>query len=361
MNVTYVMEKGASGGAHQAHAIREGVDQDIDLIRSVPLDLPNDVLPDRDVVEGERGIKYPTRSLVDAVRSQEPDVAMFHILDQDAWDAVSEITSFTPTVLRVGLNPFEIGLMKDEMPQRVIEYMASFDHVVTASHAAKHKIMGCGVQSDRITVIPTAISMNEDETHAPRRDVPLNIGTLSRLEPVKNHHTVLYALSILQDIDRTLTPMYHIAGAGRKAEMIDGIAAGLGLAANQVGLHGYVHDPEQLFGRIGLHVHPSLSENMPQSVLEAARAGLPTLAAEAAWTREFDSIVTAPHDAPVVWATKIYEFLTNDAWRYDVAQEQQQEVMEKYSMEVVAPRYTELFKRMVADYRDFKIPPEVKV
>lgn len=359
VDVVWIVESGRSGAKHQARVVSEHLD--VELIRSTPIGVPNDVSFSRPAIPGDEGVTYPIDSLVDAVRERDPDLTMFHIFDTDTFRAAPEITSFSTTVLRVGPNPIELAILLSPSATTMVKYLSSFDHIVCASQAAARKIRCLGVSPERTTVIPTSLDFSDDRVRAPRHDAPHTMGFLGRLAPAKNPQLPVHILAAVRELEPTLPTRLIYAGAVDESvlEPLTGVASEARIGT-LVQVEGYIEDVHSWFENIGVNLHPSFTENYPQSVLEAARAGVPTVASAAAWTQEWESLVTVPADAPWQWAETITDLLTNEAKRREIALAQQAEARERCNAQDVAREYAALFEDLVDTMGAYKIPSEVK-
>lgn len=359
LSIVWIVESGRSGARHQARVIDAHLD--VDRLQAEPVDVPGDTSWDSAVLEGD-GRWHPVRDLADAVRELDPDVTVFHVFSLETIKAAPEVSAFSPTILRVGLNPLEGAIGATGMNERTIDWYSSFDHLVCASEAARRKVLACGVHPSLTSVIPTALDFSEEAVSRPERDPPLTLGYLGRISPVKNPELPVFALYAHREIEPTMRTQLRFAGSGaeRMLANVTGTASQLGLGINDVIIDGYVEDVQAWLDGIGINLHPSITENLPQSFLEAAQQGVPTIAADAAWTREFDSLVTVPADDPWAWGEEIAALLTNDARRFEVASEQQAEAAAKCHVDDVREQYLGLFAELVDETAGHKIDPGIK-
>lgn len=359
LSVVWIVESGRSGARHQAHTVAEHMD--VTLLHAAPIDVPSDTSWEESVKEGDEHT-YPIKDLAEAVRALDPDVAVFHVFSQDTFEAAPEVSAFCTTVLRVGYNPMEGAISVTGMNQSTLQWYSSFDHLVCASEAASRKMWAAGVPGYLTSVIPTAVDFSPEAVKKPERDTPHTLGFLGRIAPAKNPELLPFVVYALREIEPTLRPTIRYAGSGTEQmmESLTGVASRLAIGQREVIFDGYVEDVPAWFEGIGVNLHPSLTENLPQSVLEAAQQGVPTVATEAGWTQEWDSIITCPGDDPWAWAETLAELLTNEARRYRVAKEQQEEAAAKADIASARTAYQSLFRSLVDRYDPFKIDPAIK-
>lgn len=143
--------------------------------------------------------------------------------------------------------------------------MKNVDRVIVQSEGQKKEIMEMyGTPERRIDAIPNAVDLPKERANGSR------LVYLGRLSPVKGPEYLLEALKLMKDPPETL-----IVGDGPEMEKLQRLAAGL---------------PVEFIGRVepestrdwllkgSFLVLPSLSEGMPNAVLEAMSVGLPVIA-----------------------------------------------------------------------------------
>jgi glycosyltransferase involved in cell wall biosynthesis len=104
---------------------------------------------------------------------------------------------------------------------------------------------------------------------------PVRIISVARLEPPKDHRTLIEALAALQTEDWEL----ELVGNGPKEQNARKLAAALGIGS-RVRWAGYQPDPSFALSHAQIFALSSISEGFPRSVLEAMRAGLPVVASD---------------------------------------------------------------------------------
>ena len=100
------------------------------------------------------------------------------------------------------------------------------------------------------------------------------IGTMGRLVPVKDQASLLEAVRLLND--QGLQPTVIIAGEGPLRSDLEAQATAAGLI-DRVKFLGHRPDPEVVMAALDVFVLPSISEGLPNTVLEAMASGLPVV------------------------------------------------------------------------------------
>lgn len=356
--ILYLFQKESTGARSQAEVLAESID-DVVLMQSTPIGVEN---PDSPIRVDEAGIVYPTHDLLAAITHLDPSLVFVHVFNQHVVDAIGEVETCYPTVMRAGVNLTE-GMFSGTATAMglgvIVQTLQSFDHLVAPSRGTKRDLIALGIDAERITHIPTAIPMDLEVMEPPQSNAPMSVGCLSsRISGLKNQHTLVLAMSALRSLATNLNVNLFLTGgpgAGYQ-EAVNQMVSALGLD-NRVGFLGNLDDPvSDFWPRVGIHCLPSYSERLSSSVLEGARAGVPTILSDNSWAEEFDTMLTAPPDDPVAWAEHIRELLTNDAYQVRVAREQQAEVKEHFGTDTVVPMYDEVFDDVVDHATKFKTP-----
>jgi glycosyltransferase involved in cell wall biosynthesis len=165
-----------------------------------------------------------------------------------------------------------------------------FDRVILVSYAMRRRLPSWWVPESKVRVLHNALaieSYGRDLLGKPR-DAPdpagdvrlLNVG---RLSAEKGQDLLIRAVAAL----RTEYPMLQLvfAGVGPFEGTLRSLADQLGIAA-RVQFLGYVSDMPALYSTVDLVVQSSLTEGLPNVVLEAAYLGVPIVATDVGGTHE---------------------------------------------------------------------------
>jgi glycosyltransferase involved in cell wall biosynthesis len=112
-------------------------------------------------------------------------------------------------------------------------------------------------------------------TRAKSPSAPIRIGTVARLEPVKDHATLLQAMRVL--VDKGADVQLEIIGDGSSRQSLEQLVKDLGLN-DLVRFLGAQRDIPSLLAGIDIFALSSLSEGTSISILEAMAAGKPVVA-----------------------------------------------------------------------------------
>lgn len=126
---------------------------------------------------------------------------------------------------------------------------------------------------DEITVILTGKEPSPQSPPLPRS--PRNICVTSQLNPDKGHADLLQSLAILKS--KGYAFHLHVAGTGKCEDDLKRLAARLNLVGD-ITWHGFVKDVRSVLKQNDIFCLPSLSEGLPNTLLEAMSEGLAPVA-----------------------------------------------------------------------------------
>ena len=168
--------------------------------------------------------------------------------------------------------------------------LRSFDRVILVSHAMRRRLPAWWVADRKVRVLHNALmteSYGREVLDGPRRVTDprgevrlLNVG---RLSPEKGQTLLLQAVArLLPDYPGLVV---WFAGTGPLQAELETEAKRLGLG-DHVRFLGYVTDMPALYCQIDLVVQSSLTEGLPNVMLEVAYLGVPVVATEVGGTAE---------------------------------------------------------------------------
>lgn len=182
------------------------------------------------------------------------------------------------------------------------------NHVTSISKATKEALVEYeNIPKNRIEVIYNGIAslqVNQNETQKTRTKLGINtsttiIGTIARLDPIKNHKMMLnsFAIIVKQFDDIKLI----IVGDGEERENIKTQISNLDLV-NKVILTGYDPRPQRYLELMDIYLLSSLSEGTSMTLLEAMSLGKPCIATDAGGNPEIvknfeTGLITSNDDA----------------------------------------------------------------
>jgi glycosyltransferase involved in cell wall biosynthesis len=170
------------------------------------------------------------------------------------------------------------------------------------------------------------------------------IGTIGRLDPVKNHERLLQAFKEALLVYKNIRLL--IVGDGDQKETLCGQAKILGIYP-QVKIVGFRNDVNEILSIIDIFILPSLSEGLSLALLEAMAAAKPIIASNVGGNRE---AIKNGHNGLLVSPLSIQEILNaildlynNRELGIQIGNNAYIDAKEKYSLSHMADQYMHIY------------------
>jgi sugar transferase (PEP-CTERM/EpsH1 system associated) len=174
------------------------------------------------------------------------------------------------------------------------------------------------------------------------------VGTVGRLDPVKDHAGLLRAFAELTALHPDA--LLLIAGDGPCRDELAGLAFSLGLG-ERVRLLGNCRDVPGVLAALDLFVLPSIAEGMSNTVLEAMASGLPVVATRVGGNPELvEEHVTGRlirSRDPRALAEAMAVYLDDPHVRAVHGKAARERAMERFSLERMCEGYVDLYRRLL--------------
>ncbi|UGQ46212.1 glycosyltransferase [Massilia endophytica] len=212
---------------------------------------------------------------------------------------------------------------------------------------------GIGIPASRSRFLPNGVDTERFRPAASRRAGRFLIGTVGRLDPVKDHATLVEAFALL----RARVPEHRaelrlaIIGDGPCLASLRGLAAARGLA-NCCWMPGARDDIPSLLQQMSIFALPSLAEGTPGAVLEAMASGLPIVATRVGGVPELiehgaSGLLVAPgRPAALAAALERYVLAPSYAARHGAAARER--AVQRYSMQATVDAYLDMYDTLCA-------------
>lgn len=222
------------------------------------------------------------------------------------------------------------------------------DRIVCNSRAAAARLVELGVAAQKLVVIPNALPEECFRPVAPafpREGNTLRIGLVARMsEKVKNHPALLRAAARLREEFPNMEVV--LAGDGKLRPELEKMAAELGVSGN-VRFLGERRDIPAVLASLDVSVLTSLSESMPNAILEAMAAGLPVVSTRVGGSPEVvrhgetGFLVESGNDEQLVDA--LHTLLRNDSLRRQFGARGRQVARAQFGVESIQKQYEDLY------------------
>jgi len=222
--------------------------------------------------------------------------------------------------------------------------------VVTVSSELKQHLVAEGFPTDKVNVIYNGIDVGPlpapDARARVRRaldlaDDALVIGTVARLDPVKDLGTLIDAMAPKEDGRPPATLL--VVGDGAERAALETRAREAGVAGHVMFL-GHREDARDLLAGCDIYANSSISEGISLTVLEAMAAGLPVVATAVGGTPEIVDATCGrlvPSRDPAALRATLAALGADPALRQTLGREARSRVETRFTLD-----------RMVREYRD---------
>ncbi|WP_340679159.1 glycosyltransferase [Paraglaciecola sp.] len=178
-------------------------------------------------------------------------------------------------------------------------------------------------------------------------DHELCLGTIARLDPIKNHTMMLKAFR--QVIDAGIAAKLVIVGDGEERQNIETLINDLDLST-QVILTGYEAKPQALLAMMDIYLLSSLSEGTSMTLLEAMSLGKPCVVTDAGGNPEIiknniNGLVT-PNNNPDKFSDAIKVLALSKKQRLLFGQSSRQIFAQKFTRGIMFKSYFNLYLNM---------------
>jgi len=194
-----------------------------------------------------------------------------------------------------------------------------FDHVIVVNALMRDTLMEAGVPAGKITLLHNSIVKENYYRDQPTGYIGQSvgkeiespvIGTLGRLSREKGHGDFVEAAAIVRA--KGYKAHFVIVGDGPEADKIAGM-----ISKNKLWdcmtMAGYLRDPRRVLQDFDLMVLPSLTEGLPNVVLEALMMEVPVISTAVGGVpdiiRDGEEGILIPPGDPGPMATAIIDFL----------------------------------------------------
>ena len=268
---------------------------------------------------------------------------------------------------------FAHGFIEDSRKLRFYNQIERFalrraDRIVAVSNSMKALLTQQGIPAHKIRVIHNAIDPNEavpdtsSEEMKQRHGLTSNqkvIGVIGRLNPEKGQMIFLRAME--KTVRSFPDVKALIIGDGQDRAMLEEFCRERGLSDHVVFL-GYQEKIADFYQVLDLLVLPSLSEGLPNTVLEAMSFGVPVLATAVGGVPEIiqngNGMMVSPND-PVALAERMIELLGDDALRQAIGSKGKNSLYPRFAPDYRVQQIINLYQELLSDRAKSQAPSKM--
>ena len=306
------------------------------------------------------------KSLVQTIRRERIELLCTHGYRSDVLGVLAG------RMLHIPVACFLRGWIAENYKVRLYEQIDRFtiqfaNRIVCLSPSQAHRVSKNSKCADKVRIVCNAIDTSVVDTTIrarARRELGqrfklaedcLVVATAGRLSPEKGVSDFLEAVA---RIDSASNVRFLIFGEGVLRQNLERVAESLNLQGRVV-FAGFHSDLRSLLPGFDLLVNPSLSEEMPNIVLEGMAAGVPVLATHVGGVADIagpeQAIHLVPPSNPEVLANSIDQLLRNESIRQKLAEAGSKRVQEAFSLSVQRSQMHDLYEELLpVSHREYR-------
>ena len=230
--------------------------------------------------------------------------------------------------------------------------LRKMDHVVVVSKEQKSFLLSRGLKEDRVSCVPNAVKVETEGVPSKLlskfRGKSI-VATAGRLSPEKGHEYLIKAMPrvVASKPDAVL----FIFGDGPLREHLEKLSKSVG-CENSIHFLGYVPGFSSLLRDVQLFVLPSLSEGVPNALLEALSAARPVVATKVGGVPEMiltgeTGLLVPPGNSDQL-AESMIELLSAPGFAGSLGRAGQERVRRSYSFERQLELLIEVYTKTLA-------------
>ncbi|HEX7774858.1 MAG TPA: glycosyltransferase family 4 protein [Pyrinomonadaceae bacterium] len=233
--------------------------------------------------------------------------------------------------------------------------LSSVDRVIAVSRAVAESLQNGVIDSSKITVVHNGIDIDRFDRLVARGDeLPIVVGTVGHLAPIKGHDIFLRAAALISA--RRPEARFIVIGEDKSPQMdhrrsLESLVAELNLNGI-VTMPGWRDDMAAVLSSLTLFVSAARSEPFGLAIVEAMAAGLPVIATASEGAMEIieDGLSgkLVPVDDPEALAQAINELLDNPLERSRLGHNAQLAARECYSLARMARDTEQVYREVLA-------------
>ena len=280
-------------------------------------------------------------------RSNQPDILHAH-LPHATWFARWVRLLAPVRVVVTTIHTSATGSRARRLGYRLTNSLNDCVTCVSAS-VAEAAISAGMVPRKNPTILPNGVAIPEGLPRIDTATSPFRWIAVGRLAPVKDYPTMLRAFAALAG-----EPHLVIAGSGPEEQTLRQLGFELQIE-NRVEFAGFQPDVESLLATADAFVLSSLWEGLPMGVLEAAAAGLPVVATDAAGTREAmipgETGLTVPVGDIAALASAMAEVMAMPPHqRLGMGAAGRKFVAERFALPVIVTQWEGLYSQLIEEH-----------
>lgn len=229
------------------------------------------------------------------------------------------------------------------------------DHIIPVNDSINERLQEVwGINANHLTTIRNGVNTNKfrplDQNHN-QADNIIRVGSISRLDPVKNFPCLIRAIARLNENASDIKYHLTIVGDGNQKDELQTLCKSLNIEKD-VSFPGATDNAAEWYPKFDIYVNSSFSEGMSNTVLEAMACGLPVVATDVAghrdWLVEDDNALFFISDDPEDLASKLASYALDTRRRQQVGEVNRMYIEKHFSQNQFIESYQALYRKLLA-------------
>jgi len=213
---------------------------------------------------------------------------------------------------------------------------------------ARVRVITNGVDTSSLRPLADRSALREELGIPPEAFV---IGSIGRLEPVKNFSLGLRAFARLREVPGDYDPYLVLVGDGSQRAALEALAGTLGIAS-RVKFFGWRLDAERIYGAFDLFTLTSTSEGTSISLLEAMSTGVCPIVTDVGGNRAvlgpgLEELLVPSNDA-ISLANAWQRCMADAAFRVEMGARSRHRVVAAFSLDQMVAHHSGLYHQLLA-------------
>ena len=294
------------------------------------------------------------------LREQRIDILQTYLWTANAWGRVAARIAGTPVVVASERN---VDIWEQSYKRMIGRTLAhSTDKIIANSEAVRDYLLDRGgLDPEKVVRIYNGVNFERFEKPFDpmerRRELGLPEGALlagvvARVEPAKDHDTLLHAMASVRD----QTAHLHLAvvGDGRQTERLTALANQLGLG-DRVHFTGFRTDAAEWIRTFDFSVLSSVKEGLSNPVIESMAAGKPVIATAVGGNPEVivegETGFLLPTREPELFGAAIARMVADPARMRELGDASKMRVESLFSVEKMVDNTSNLYLDLIGQSR----------
>ncbi len=235
-------------------------------------------------------------------------------------------------------------------------------YIAVSKDIERHLTVQVGIRPNRVEQIYNGVDVRRYAPRTVRPDIGLPagfmgqdtlvIGSVGRIQPVKDQATLLRAFARLVDTEPSMRPRLRLAiiGDGPLLNQLRALALQLGIA-ELCWLPGDRDDVPQILQVMDIFVLPSLNEGVSNTVLEAMATGLPVIAGRVGGNVEIvaegrTGFLFTPGD-DIALANQMRDYVLNADMRIKHGSAARHTAVDQFSLQKMVENYLATYRQLL--------------